>query len=129
MFKIASMGALAKSPVEYYTTTAEETIFIGEVLSLSSGTLTKCAATSTPEFIALKAATDTAVIPVVRVMEDMELDAPLTADARSVAVGSKVTIASTGLGVTATTSSGVFQINKYLGDGTSGTHVLGMFRR
>lgn len=129
MFKIANMRSLKERPIERYITTDNEAISLGEALVLTSGALTKCGATATPEFIAMESTTDLAKISVVRVTEDMILETEFSADASSVAEGTKVTIASDGLRVTATSSSGVFYITKKLGTGDTGTKVLGMFRR
>lgn len=128
MFKLHNMRSMAEAPFEIYTITDKEEVVLGEALVLSSGKLTKCGATVTPEFIAMKAGT-AVEIPVIRVDEKMVFETTFSADASSVAEGSKVTIASDGLRVTATTTNGVFAITKKLGTGESGTKVLGMFRR
>lgn len=127
MFKIAKMHTGKERPMEYYEGTANEVIVLGEALVLSSGKLTKCAATATPEFISMGSGTGV-VIPVVRVMEDDVYSAPLSASGTSLNVGDKVTLHTTGTDVTATTTSGVFEITQI--NGTSvGDTVLGMFRR
>lgn len=129
MFKIANMRSMKERPMERYITTDNEAIALGEALVLTSGALTKCGATATPEYIAMEATADEATINVVRVTEDMVLETTFSADASSVTEGTKVTIASDGLRVTATGSNGVFYITKKLGTGNTGTKVLGMFRR
>ena len=129
MFKIANMRSMAERPFEYYTTTDNEAITLGEGLVLTSGALTKVGATATPEFIAMKATADLATIPVVRVTEDMVLETTFSTTATSIVVGDSVTIHTDGAQVTATTSSGVFKVTKILGGGVSGTAVQGMFRR
>lgn len=129
MFKIANSRSLAQRPFEYMITTDNEAISLGEALVLSSGALTACGATATPEFIAMKAVTDESTIPVVRVMEDDVFETTFAADGSSLNVGESVTIHSDSLQVTATKTSGVFKITKFMGDGTSGTSVRGMFRR
>lgn len=126
MFKIAKMRTAKERPVEYYEITGGETVELGEALVLASGKLTK--ATTTPEFIA-QARGVGEVIPVVRVMEDDEYESEFSADATSVNVGEKVTLATDGLRVTATTASGVFEITNKIGDGSVGTKVIGLFRR
>ena len=127
MFKIAKMRPLAERPMEYYEITAAETVALGEALVLASGKLTKCGATATPEFIAMGAGTGVK-IPVVRVMETDEYEAPLQAAGTSLNVGDKVTLHTDGLQVTATTTSGVFEITQINGTAVGDT-VLGMFRR
>ena len=128
MFKLHTVGSAKTAPMEYIVGTANEAISLGEALILSSGKLTKASGTNAPEFIAVGSGTGV-VIPVIRIMEDMEFETVFSADASSVAEGSKVTIGSTGLDVTATTTDGVFTISKKLGTGTSGTGVRGYFRR
>lgn len=128
MFKLHTVGSAKTAPMEYYEGTANEVISLGEALILSSGKLTMASGTTAPEFIAVGSGKGV-VIPVIRIMEDMEFETVFSADASQVAEGSKVTIGSTGLDVTATTTSGVFAINKKLGTGASGTGVRGYFRR
>jgi len=131
MFKLHSVGSAKSGPIEFYQSTDSEAITIGMALSLASGRLTKCAATSTPEYIALKDvdANPGEFIPVIRVAEDMVFETSFAADARAVNEGTQVTIHTDGLQVTATDTSGVFYITKKLGDGNTGTKVRGMFRR
>lgn len=129
MFKFAKMRSMAERPFEYYAPTTDEAIVLGEALVLTSGKLTKCAATATPEFIAMSSGTNKSTIAVVRVMEDDEFETTFAADASSNAEGTKVTLHTDGLQVTATATNGVFTITKKLGTGASGTKVLGMFRR
>lgn len=125
MFKIAKMRPLAERPMEYYEVTDAEEIALGEAVVLANGKLTKCAATTTPEFIAMGTGVK---IPVVRVMETDEYAAPLEAESTSLKVGEKVTISTDGLKVTNTTSGGVFEITQINGT-NAGDTVLGMFRR
>jgi hypothetical protein len=129
MFKIADMRSMKERPMEYYPTTDNETISLGEALVLDSGSLKKCGVTTTPEFIAMKAVTDIETIPVVRVNEDVVLETTFAADGSSIVEGDKVTIHTDGLQVTATTTNGVFYVVKKLGSGAIGTYVRGMFRR
>jgi len=128
-FKIHNMKSMAERPLEYYTTTDNEAIAIGEALVLTSGYLTKCGATATPEFIAMEATSDTATIAVVRVTEDMVFEVPIYGDGSSSVVGTKVTLHTDGLQVTPTTSSGVFYLTEIVAGGATGTPVRGMFRR
>lgn len=128
MFKIAKMRTLAERAIEVYAPTADEPIALGEALVLTTGKLTKCAATATPEYIARSAGTNKA-IAVNRVLEEDIFETTFAADASAVNEGSKVTIHTDGLQVTATTTNGVFYITKKLGTGASGTKVQGMFRR
>lgn len=128
MFKIAKMRTLAERAIEVYAPTADEPIALGEALVLTTGKLTKCAATATPEYIARSAGTNKA-IAVNRVLEEDIFETTFAADASAVNEGSKVTLHTDGAQVTATTTNGVFYITKKLGTGASGTKVQGMFRR
>ena len=125
MFKLHTVGSAKTAPMEYYEGTASENIVIGELLKLASGKLTACAATDVPEFVAVGKGNGT-VIPVIRVMEDMEFEAPLSAET-SLKVGDKVTTADA-LKATATTTSGVFMISQILGTAV-GDKIRGNFRR
>lgn len=127
MFKIANMRSMAERPTELYEITANEEVKLGEALVLNEGKLTKCAATATPEFIAMGAGNGT-TIPVVRLTEEDVLAAPLSVEGASLKVGDKVTLDATGLKVTATTASGVFMITK-IHDTKANGIVEGMFRR
>lgn len=125
--KIAKMRPMAERPLEYYEGTANEEIVLGEALVMTDGKLTKCGATATPEFISMGSGTGE-VVPVVRVMEEDVYAAPLTASGTSLNVGDKVTLATDGVGVTATTTSGVFELTQINGTAVGDT-VLGIFRR
>lgn len=126
MFKLHTVGSAKTAPMEYYEGTDSENIVIGELLKLVSGKLTACAATDVPEFVAVGNGNGT-VIPVIRVMEDMEFEAPLSAAGTSLKVGDKVTTANA-LKATATTASGVFMISQILGTAV-GDKIRGNFRR
>jgi len=127
MIKIAKMRPMAERPLEYYEGTANEEIVLGEALVMADGKLTKCGATATPEFISMGSGTDK-VVPVVRVMEEDVYSAPLSEDGTSLYVGDKVTLSDDGTEVTATTTSGVFEITQINGTEVGDT-VLGIFRR
>lgn len=121
----------SSDPYEYYQVTSAEAITIGEALVQTSGLLTKCAATATPEFIAVAsaaAATPGAIIPVIRTKDDREFEVLSTATVASTLIGAKVTIDSTGLLVTATTTNGVFEISATDG-ATTTSRTRGYFRR
>lgn len=120
----------SSDPFEYYKMTDSEAVTLGEGLVQTSGRLTKVGATATPEFIALKtAAAGTDVeIPVVRVKEGREFETTSTATVATTLIGSKVTLHTDGLTVTATTASGVFLITDTDGV-TTNSKVRGMFRR
>lgn len=116
---------------KYLMTDAEAATY-GEAASFSSGRLTKCAATTTPEVIigCTQAAESTSVtpVPVTFVNEEQEWETYSTTTVAVTLIGQKVTLHTDGLGVTATTSSGVFEIT-YTDAVTGGGVVRGRFRR
>jgi len=121
-----------QDPFEYYLLTDNEGATLGEALSQTSGRLTKCAATGVPEFIAVcdRTAEATSVTPlaVVRVKETTEFSTQSMATVADTVIGTKVTLHTDGLLVTATSSSGVFEISATDG-ATTTSNVKGYFRR
>lgn len=117
MFKLASMDVGLTPPIEYKKVTSGEEIVLGEALVLSAGKLTKCGATAKPTFIAVGPSKDGAA-PVIRVQDYMAFETELSAAGTDLAAGSKVTLGTDGLTVTATTTSGVATIV-----GMSGTAI------
>lgn len=129
-FKRVSTLDGAIVPFEYYLMTDSEAVTLGEVLVQTSGRLTKCGATATPEFVAEKsAAAGTSVtIPVSRIRAEDEYITTSMATVATTLVGAKVTLHTDGLQVTATTSSGVFLVS-YTDGATTTSTVKGYFRR
>lgn len=130
-FKQSSSLNGTSDPFEYYQLTDAEGATIGEALVQTSGKLTKCGATATPQFIAIAtvgAATPGAFIPVIRVKEDREFETTSSATVAASLIGSKVTLNTNATQVTATTTSGVFEISHTDGATTNST-VRGYFRR
>lgn len=86
----------------------------GMAMILSSGKLAKAGATDKPEFICIEehgaAVTAGDLVTVVRVEPDTDYETELSAAGGTLNIGDKVTIASDGLRVTATTTSGVAEI-------------------
>jgi hypothetical protein len=131
-FKQASSLSGISDPYEYYLLTDNEGAAIGEAFVQTSGRLTKCGATATPEFIAIcdrvAEATSVTPLPVIRVKDDREFETLSTATVAASLIGAKVTLATNGTQVTATTTSGVFEISHTDGATTNST-VRGYFRR
>ncbi len=125
MFLLKTSDIPATPPVEYQKTTGSEAYAVGEVLSLSSGRVTKCAATTAPTFICagiVEAGDADRDVPCYRVQKTQIYDTTLQADGSSLTAGNKVTLHTDGLQVTATTASGVAEIVSM--DGTDvGDHV------
>lgn len=119
-FKPLQSDIQSTLPFEYLPTTASETYVIGELLKLSSGALTKSGATDTPVFISeasyVAPGSNQQPLAVTRIPKTMKYETTNTASLAAVPIGSKVTIYTDGLQVTATTSSGVAEIVSKSGD-------------
>lgn len=130
--KLVNRLSTFNQSIEQLLGTDNEAYTAGEALVLTSGRLTKCGATATPEFVSVKAqaAESTAVTPiaVLRVQEDMVFSTTSTATVAATLVGAKVTLHTTGGEVTATTSSGVATIVATDGK-TTNSNVQVSFRR
>ena len=111
--------------IEYLPVTAEEVYAVGELLNMGSGgTATKCSGTGSPTHLCVGPADERGCVPATRISEDTIYDAPLTAAGTSLKLGNKVTISADGLGVTATTTSGVAEIVRM--DGTAVGDTVGV---
>ena len=110
MFKIHHRSINSVEPFEYLEKTAGETVQAGEALSVANGKLTKCAATVKPEYIAMGGENRSGLVPVIRVLATTIFEVPAQADQSALGAGSKVTLHTDGLKVTATTTSGVFTL-------------------
>ena len=92
---------------------------VGMALTQSSGNLAPASGTTKPTYISMReqdtALTAGDLIPVVRVQPDVIFETELSAAGTGLKVGNKVTIATDGLRVTATTSEGVAEIVEILG--------------
>lgn len=102
----------------------------GEALTLSAGRLTKCGATTTPQYICLcdQAAQSTAdaELTVLPVTAHQVFETTLAAAGTALKAGDKVTLHTDGLQATATTTGGVFTLAAL--DGTAvGDTVYGRF--
>ena len=92
---------------------------VGMALTQTSGNLALASGTTVPTYISMReqdtALTAGDLIPVVRVQPDVIFETELSAAGTSLKVGNKVTIATDGLRVTATTSDGIAEIVEILG--------------
>ena len=104
-------------PIEYHAGKADEAIVLGEALTLTAGALTKCSGSVKPDYIAVGSKKETGEVPAIKVQDYMTFEAPLTVDGAALKVGDKVTIAADGMGLTATTDSGVATIVAIHGTG------------
>ena len=124
MFKLHSKASAATEAIEYVPAGAN--LGVGILVKYSSGVLV--AASTDPEYVTLGSAKSGELIPVKRILEDEIYETTFNASASSLHLGDKVTVASNGDQVTATTTNGIFEIVAM--DGTSsGSKVRGLFRR
>lgn len=126
LLKIENARMNVPEPV-FYEATAGEAISVGEALVLTSGKLTKCTATTKPAFIAigqLEASDANRKVAVCRVESNQVYEVPVTAAPTSLKVGSKVTIHTDGLQVTATTTDGVVTVESLNGATAAGDTIV-----
>lgn len=112
MFKYRKSSNVGNAPeIIQVPATASEAFVIGEALTLSSGKATKATGTTKPEYICAekKTAVSGDKISVYLVEPNQEYETVTSADGTLV-VGTKYTIDSTGLKVTATSTSGVAEV-------------------
>lgn len=128
--KLHKYDQISSTPLVYLPKTAAEAFDVGEGVVITSGAATKVGATVKPTYICMgvSAAADTENIPAVRVNPDMEFGAILQAAGTALNVGDKVTIHTDGVKVTATTTSGVFEITGFATAAkAAGDEVYGRF--
>ena len=109
--------------------TAGEGYSMGEALVITGGKAKKCGATAKPTHICTQdqAADAKETVLVYPISGTMVFDTVVTAAPADLAVGSKVTLAADGLGVTATTASGVCEIVDLRGAKAAGDHITVKF--
>lgn len=92
---------------------------VGMALTQTNGNLALASGTTVPTYISMReqdtALTAGDMIPVVRVQPDVIFETELSAAGTSLKVGQKVTLATDGLRVTATTTEGVAELVEILG--------------
>lgn len=95
---------------------------VGMAMTMSGGNLAAATGTTVPTYICMReqdtALTAGDLIPVVRVQKDTIFETELSAAGTSLKVGQKVTVATDGLRVTATTTDGIAEIVEILGTAT-----------
>ena len=119
---------------EYLPTTPSEVYAEGEALVLSAGKLTTATGTTKPTHIALKSynapATDNKELPVARIEKNMVFEVPVNYSGTPAAIvlGTKLTVATDGCGVTDVTTNGVATVVDTLNaNKTAGDTVLVIF--
>lgn len=126
LIKIENARMNVPEPV-FHEVKESEAVQLGEALVLTSGKLTKCGATAKPEFIAMAdCAADAAkrLIPAARVEPNQLYEVPVQAAPTSLVEGSKVTLHTDGLQVTATTTSGVVTVESLNGAAAAGDIIV-----
>lgn len=118
-----TMGNAMKVPV-----TAGENYAIGEALVITGGKATKCGAAIKPTHMCIRdqKADSEEDILIYPISSTMVFETVMTADPAALTVGSKVTLSGDGLGITATTTSGVCEIVDFR-DKVSGGFALVKF--
>lgn len=99
-------------PWEYMEASGLAKVQEGLALTVTSGKLAKCGATTKPSYICMYNGTVLSgdVIPVIRVNEDTRYCTTFAVTPTGVTVGAKLTLHTDGMQVTATTSSGVAEV-------------------
>lgn len=94
---------------------------VGMAMVLSGGSLVTATGTTRPTHICMEehetAVAAGTLVHVICVEPDMTFAAPLSVAGDALKVGNKVTVSADGMGVTATTDSGVARIEKICGTG------------
>ena len=112
-FKIHSIDDNRVPGIEYLPAGAI-TPKVGMALVMSSGQLALATGANAPTYISMcereSACTAGDIIPIIRVNHDMIFETEFSAAATSVKLGSKVTLNTDALKVTATTTSGVAEV-------------------
>ena len=118
MFKVFDANVADTEVIEHLPGKNLEAITLGEALTISAQGLTKCAATDRPQYICRGPADEDGLYPVGAVMESTRYEAPYQAKP---AVGTKVTLHTDALQVTATATNGVFLVERV--DEAKGTAI------
>jgi len=126
MFGLFKMDK-ANTPIIKQLPAAAATYNVGEVAVLSGGVVTKASGATMPTYLVAEKGTKTTAdtVSVIPIYPDQEYITTLST-AGTLAVGSKVTIASDASQVTATTTSGVATVIEATGS-TSGSTVVVKF--
>ena len=91
---------------------------------LASGKVTKCGATAKPDYIAQGPANQKGMVPCIRVLPTTIFEVPAQADQSALGAGSKVSLHTDGMQVTAATANGVFTLMR---PAKAGENCVGYF--
>lgn len=121
MFQVARRNVADIEPFITLPKKSGETYSNGEALKLTADGVTKCGATEMPQYICIGGG-DSNGLPCIPVLETTEFEVDYTAVPT---VGTKVTLHTDSLQVTATATSGVFTV---VGVDTARTKARGYFK-
>lgn len=131
MFKLIKIeNGRQNVPEPEYLEAGTFAISIGQTLQITDGKLAAASGTVKPTFIAMGELSSSAtkrILAVCRVESNQVYEAPISAAPTALKVGDKVTISEDGLGVTATTTSGVATIVSLNGATAAGQKVIVRF--
>ncbi len=134
MFRLTKIlnGRINQAEPCFLASTASETYKLGEALTLVDGAVTKAGATAKPTYIAAEdytaPATNNRAVCVYPISPAMIFECPVTASPAALKAGSKVTLDTTAMAVTATTASGVATIVDTLSAAIANDKVLVSFQ-
>lgn len=112
MFKIYKRDLADVEPVEYLGAAANASLETGMAAVYSGGSLAKAGATEKPTHIVQGPARADGLVPAIRVLPTTVFETMSTAAVPESSIGSKVTLHTDGLSVTATTTGGVFTVEQ-----------------
>ena len=129
MFKLIKIenGRMNVPEPVYHDVTDDEAVEYGEALVLASGKFTICGATVKPTHIAMGSVAADATkrtLAAARVEDNQLYEVPVTAAPTGLTAGSKVTLHTDGLQVTATTTSGVVTVESLNGASAAGDIIV-----
>lgn len=126
-FKKSSNTAVLVPELIQVPATNAEAFVVGEALKLSSGAVTKAAGTDVPKYISAEAKTAKTgeSLTCFLIENNQQYETVLSTDG-TLAVGTKYTISSDGLKVTATSTTGVAEVISVAGT-TAGSAVVVRF--
>ena len=105
MFTVYKRDLADVEPLAYLE--GDQNLALGSAATLAAGKLSKAAATTRPDYIVAGAQRADGTYPAMRVLATTVFAAPC---AGAVTAGSKLTLATAALGVTTTTTNGVFTV-------------------
>ncbi len=121
-FKLFTADVGQTPPLESVPADTSTTYAVGMALKIASGKAALASGTDVPVYICQTAGTGLSTIQAIRVLKSQKFNTVFSATPTSIVPGSKVTIATDGLRVTATTTDGIAEVISLDGT-TSGSAV------